>query len=168
MAPAALRKGHSGDHVDMQEDREQKTEMGWWWKANQKGSGGNCPWAVRGRSLCSVERWAKMRLSSRSWPNREHCGKREAWGPRGKGNEKHKVWLQSGGCGGGGEGFNGGTPAKNQDQIPQGLRCQAKNFAKDGEPNCTDAVHLKSPFPHPFLLSGSYWCGKVAYPWSWD
>lgn len=30
----------------------------------------------------------------------------------------------------------------------------AKNFAKVREPNCIDAVHLKSPFPLYFLLSG--------------
>lgn len=88
--------------------------------------------------------------------------------PEEKATKNTKFGCRVVGAGAGGGGFNGGTPAKNQDQIPQGLRCQAKNFAKDGEPNCTDAVHLKSPFPHPFLLSGSYWCGKVAYPWSWD
>lgn len=49
--------------------------------------------------------------------------------------------------------FNRGTPVKNQDQIPQGLICQAKNFAMDREPKCRDAVDLESPSPHHFLLS---------------
>lgn len=121
-----------------------------------KDGGGNFRQVVHGRSLGSGEIWAETRMRSRSWPNRE-LGKSISGRGEYKGKDPEvksrkgtkfgcRVVDKGGQC-------NQVPWARKQGQRHKVLDAKLRILLRRKEPDCTEAVYLKSPFPHYFLLS---------------
>lgn len=98
---------------------------------------------------------------SRSWPNRP-----QAEGTyKGKASELKSRKGTKFGCRVVGEGrAQQHDIGEEAEPAVKGLGCQDTNVAKEGEPHCRDAVHLRSPFPGPLLTISFFPAALPKFP----